>query len=462
MGVIIVKDRFSDMPHSKAFVDFSQITGELCFKRHSYGVGGVNSMPMPDKVIRGMRELNPGLIRIFIQEFFYIAGENDNLDFGRLDAYIKAIHDTGAEIFASICIKPGSLYPVVDENIWMPSDIGRWKKIISAMVNRYSAENRYVTYWGIGNELNIGEYGGCPYRINNVNDYFEYYKMTAEAVLNACPDVKVGGPSFAGVNDEAYDFFEKFISLCKDNAVRLDFISYNIYSDDFNYHVRGARTVRDIADRYDKNMEVYVTEMNIGIGGEVSVEEKSRDSRRAAALAAIIMEYNDKVHDVGTFQYHIYDQYCDPNEFSPFYSRHRFMANHWNDEPHRLGLFDLDGNDRPQYHMYRMFGSLAPRRADARTDNEDIHIIASRDNEKVTLMMTNYNMEQSLDTVMTVYFKDCFCGKARLRVQRIDNTGTPGLKTTEDRLTYIHDDFRFSVFIPADSCVLITVTRCGG
>lgn len=456
-----MKDKFSNMPLCKTYIDFSKNIGKACFKRHSYGIGGVNSMPMPDKIVRGMRELKPKLIRIFIQEFFYIVDENDKFDFDKLDLYLKAIHDTGADIFASICIKPKSLYPVVDENIWMPSDVERWQKIISVMVNRYSVENRFITYWGIGNELNIGEYGGCSYKINDVKDYFEYYKITADAVLKTCPDLKIGGPSFAGVNDETFIFVEKFILLCKNNGIQLNFVSYNVYSDDIHHHVNGARTIRDIADKYDKNIEVYVTEMNIGIGGETSIEEKAYDSKRAAGLAAIIMEYNDKVPDVGTFHYHIYDQYCDPNEFRPFYSRHRYMANHWNDEPHRLGLFDLDGNPRPQYHMYKLLDSLAEQRAEVYSDNnaEDIRVIASYDSEKVILLMVNYNSEQSRDTMMSVYFKNCFNDTARLNVQRIDNIGEPGLKTTEDRLTYIHDDFWFSIFIPEDSCVMVTIIR---
>lgn len=454
-------DKFTNMPHCKTHVDFSKNIGQLCFKNHSFGIGGVNSMPIPDKVVSGMKKLKPKVIRIFIQEFFYIVDENDNFFFDKLDKYIKTIHDTGADIFASICIKPKSLYPVVDENIWMPSDVEKWKNIISIMVNRYSVENRYVTYWGIGNELNIGEYGGCPYKINDVNEYFEYYKMTADAVLKTCNDVKIGGPSFAGVNDETFDFVDKFIPLCKNNDIQLDFISYNVYSDDINHHVNGACTVRNITDKYDKNIEVYVTEMNIGIGEKISIEEKAYDSKRAAGLAAIIMEYNDKVPNVGTFHYHIYDQYCDPNEFRPFYSRHRFMANHWNDEPHRLGLFDLDGNPRPQYYMYKLFDNLAEQRVETYTENkaDDIRVIASHDTDKVTLLMINYNIEQSHDTVMSVYFKNCFNDTAKFNVQRIDNIGAPGLKTTEDRLTYIHDDFWFSVFIPEDSCVLVTITR---
>ena len=456
-----MKDKFTEMPHSKANIDFAKDIGQLCLKNHSYGIGGVNSTAMPEKITDGMKKLKPKLIRIFIQEFFFIYDENGNLDFNRLDPYMKAVNDTGADIMASICIKPKSLYPVVDENIWMPNDVEKWQYIIYEMVKRYSVDYKYVTYWGIGNEINIGEYGGCPYKITDVSDYFEYYKMTAEAILRACPDTKIGGPSFAGVSESTFKFFEDFIPLCINENIQLDFISYNIYSDGFDYHTSSARKIKEIAGKYDENIEVYVTEMNIGIGGEISIEEKAYDSKRAAGLAAIILEYNEKVPEVGTFQYHIYDQYCDPHEFSPFYARHRYMANHWDDEPHRLGLFDLDGKERPQYQMYSLLNDMAAQRVEAGTDNADIRILASKDEgierEKVTLFLTNYNGGVNSDTVMSLYLKNCFSGMARFTVQRIDNIGAPGLKVTEDRLTYVHSDFWFSVFVPADSCVMVTI-----
>ena len=459
-----MKDKFTGMPHSKAYIDFAKETGKLYLKNHSYGIGGINYIPMADNVAEGMKKLKPKLIRIFIQEFFFIYDENGNLDFTLLDPYMKAVNSTGADIMASICIKPKLLYPVVDENIWMPNDTEKWKFVISEMVRRYSVENKYVTYWGIGNEINIGEYGGCPYKISDVNDYFEYYKLTADAVLTAYPEGKVGGPSFAGVSEETFKFFNEFIPLCKNGNVQLDFISYNIYSDSIGYHMSSARKIKDIAAEYDDGIEVYVTEMNIGIGNEISLEEKAYDSKRAAALAAIILDYNEKVPEVGTFQYHIYDQYCDPYDFEPFYARYRYMANHWNDEPHRLGLFDEDGRERPQYQMYKLLNEMAEDCVEAVLDNADIHIAASKDEksaaEKVTVFMANYSGESSSDTIVSLYLKNCFSGMARLTVQRIDNTSDIGVKITENRRTYVHSDFWFSVFVPADSCVKVTLTLC--
>jgi len=456
-----MKDKFTDMPRKKANIDFAtdKILGELCFDNHSYGIGGVNSMPMPESVVNGMKRLKPKLIRIFIQEFFFIESDDGSLDFTKLDAYMKAVNDTGSDVMASICIKPHSLYPVVDETIWKPNDIVRWQYIIHEMVKRYSVENKYVTHWGVGNEMNIGEYGGCPYKINDVNDYYEYYLMTIDPILKAYPTAKIGGPSFAGVGQETFDFFDNFIAMCTKDKTQLDFVSYNIYSDNPAYHADSAVKIESIVNKYNDKIEVYVTEMNIGIGGELSIEEKAYTSKRASGLASAILEYRKRAPKVGTFQYHIYDQFCDSTEFAPFYSRHRYMANHWDDEPHRLGLFDLDGNARTQYYMYSMLQSMAKNEAPVETDSENIKIVASQGDDLYTLFLTNYEGDDSL---LSFYFKNAKQGKARLTVCRIDDdkkwcNDTLSLIPTEDRTTYLHEDFWFSIYVPADSCAMITI-----
>jgi len=466
-----MRDRFTDMARRKVSIDFApdKYLGKLSFDNHSFGIGGIHSMPMPQEVADGMRRLQPKLVRVFIQEFFCVCAEVDGkltLDFAKLDAYMKAVNDTGADIMASICIKPHALYPIVDETIWRPNDVGKWQWIIYEMVKRYSVEFKYVTHWGVGNEMNIGESGGCPYKINDVRDYHEYYKMTADAVLRAFPQGKVGGPSFAGVSQETFDFFDNFIRMCKADKVRLDFVAYNIYSDSDRYHVDSAAKIESIVNKYDDKIAVYVTEMNIGIGGEVSLEEKAYTSKRAAGLASIILEYRKRAPRVGTFQYHIYDQFCDPDEFSPFYARHRYMSNHWNDEPHRLGLFDLDGRGRPQFFMYSMLHEMTGNEVavDFAGDSGDVKVVASRsgDGGNLRVLLTNYNEGTSADNVVSLYFKNAPKGKARLTVCRIDdgrcwNEDTLEMVPVENRTTYLHNDFWFSVFVPADSCVMVAI-----
>jgi len=449
------------MKNVDAYVDFGEKTGALDFRNHSFGIGGVNPRPMTAKMIEGTAKLRPGLIRIFIQEFFFIEKPDGTLDFSALDAYIEAIANTGADIMASICIKPPSLYPAVDETVWRPADIGRWKRIIGEMAKRYSSDNKYVTHWGVGNEINIGEFGGCPYKIESADDYFEYYKMTVEPILAACPGTFVGGPSWAGVPDERNrDFFERFIGACKREGVRLDFICYNVYSDDPDRHVAGALTAKSIVDKFDGGIKIYVTELNIGIGNEISIEEKAYSPKRAAGLGAILYEFYKRAKFLNTFQYHLYDQFCDPGDFKPFYARARYMANHWSDEPHRLGAFDVHGRPRPQYFLYSMLYSMAVDESPASVEGGgDLRLLASSGGKRITLLAVNYDADASRDLILTPHFRNAPEGRAVLKVYRIDgemkwNEESFELIPSEDRHVYAHSDFKFSVYVPADSVAM--------
>ena len=454
------KDKYTKIKNVKAHVDFSNVIGNMDFKKHRFAIGGINPMPMPQNIAEGMAKLKPTVIRLFIQEFFFIEKENGNLDFTALDKFIRSVHSTGANIMAVICIKPKSLYPVVDENIWRPNNVERWQYIIGEMVKRYSVDNKYVTHWVIGNETNIGESGGCPYKITNARDFLEYYKMTIDPILKVYPEALVGGPGWAFIREDCYRFFDEFIDLCLKEKVRLDFISYNLYSDDPENHIRVALRMKDIVDKHDSKIEIHVTEINMNLGG--TVEEQAYQSRRASGLGAALHEFYKRAKSVYTYQYHIYDQFCNPNDFKPFYAQYRFMANHWNDEPHRLGLFDFNGKVRPQYFMYSMIYSMAKTEVATKVDNyEKIRILASRDDRYVTVFLTNYHPDKTEDVTMSLFFKDAPQGKARMTVYRIDDdmkwdNDLLKLIPIENRVTYIHNDFRFSLFVPADCVSMVT------
>ena len=456
-----MKDKYVSAKNIKASVDFSKHTGQLNFKtRHSFGIGGVNPAPMPDGAAKGTAKLSPGLVRIFIQEFFFIEKSDGSLDFSSLDKYMRKINATGADIMASICIKPPSVYPIVDETVWRPTDINRWQYIIGEMVKRYSVENRYVTHWGIANEINIGEWGGCPYKIDSAADYFEYYKMTVEPILKAFPQAKVGGPSRAGLDERTNDWFDEFIGLCKKENIQLDFISYNNYSDIPAHHVNPVIRLKEVVDKHDSAIEMYMTELNVDLGG-ISLEERAYSPERAAGLAAILYDFYKRAPYANTFQYHIYDQFCDPGDFAPFYARTRYMAEHWNDLAHRLGLFDENGRPRPQYFVYAMLYSMADGEVAASVENyENLRLLASANDRYATVFLTNYSPESAEDITVTLDFANAREGIAKMNVYRIDDSlmwddDTLELVPTEDRRVYLHPDFHFSVYAPANSVVMI-------
>ena len=465
-------DRFTNTLRRRLTVDWTQDAGPLDMRHYTIGIGGVHSMPAPKPVVEGTAALKPRLIRIFLQEFFYIYHGNGVYDWAKMDAYMDAVHAMGGDIMASICIKPNALYPVVDETIFMPNNVAEWQDVIRTMVLRYSKEKPYVTHWAIGNETNIGEWGGCPYLITNPDDFFEYYKITALPIREALPDVSIGGPSYAGSGEGAAKYLARVVELCKQHSVPIDFVCYNAYIDSPEGHVVGGRVVRDAVDKHDPSVKLYMTEFNVGLVGpkDLALEEIAYIPKRAASLAASILALHEDGCLDGSFQYHLYDQFCDPREFAPWYARTRYMAEHWSDLVHRLGLFDLDGKTRPQYFVYNMLYSMTGRRVGLCGTDDVIRGLASMANDTMSVFLTNFAERGTPDCVAQFQFENAPEGIYRLKVFKIDDNSAAlmmagrmlELPPAEDRMVYVHPDFHFHVYVPADAVVLVRLERVEG
>jgi hypothetical protein len=76
---------FLSRPLADVVVDADAVQGPLELWRHTIGHGGINHLPLPDRVGEGLQALQPRLIRIFLQEFFNIYPEHRRFDWSRLD-----------------------------------------------------------------------------------------------------------------------------------------------------------------------------------------------------------------------------------------------------------------------------------------------------------------------------------------------------------------------------------------
>jgi hypothetical protein len=440
-------------------VDLATDDGPLELWRHSLGHGGINPLPLPDRVVQGAAKLKPRLIRIFIQEFFQIYPEHGRFDWSRLDPYMEALARTGAKIVAAITIKPKPLFPTVDPAVWRPNDVAEWQRVIAALVRRYSVDRRLVTYWEIGNETDIGEQGGCPYLIPEASDYAAYYKMTAAPIRETFPQAKVGGPAVANGDGK---LLSEFIDLCAKEGIRLDFISWHLYADDPRQHARLADKYRArIGAKFPaRRPELLVTEWNKGFD-RISVEEQAFAPRRAAAAAAAILAMTD-AHVDGSFYYHLWDQVCYVEQFRPFFRDPGIMYRHWNEVPHRFGLFGVGQEVRPQYFVYQLLGRLGGRRVRARSAAEDLRALAATERGRTAVLLVNYGLPASRDMVATVRFTGLTAGRKRLTVWRIDGTRSWSareleLLPTERREVDVQSAFACQIASPADSVSLVVL-----
>ncbi|MGW0228043.1 GH39 family glycosyl hydrolase [Actinopolymorpha singaporensis] len=451
-------------------VDVREQRGPVELWRHTVGVGGINSSPLPPRVVEGAATLRPRLVRIFVQQFFDIYPEHGRFDWSRLDPYLDSLAATGAKLVAAICLKPGPLFDHddrIDHAAWMPNDVAEWQRVVTALVRRYSVERNLVTHWEIGNETDIGEDGGSPYLIPDPDDYARFYDLTAPAIRAAAPHVKVGGTAACWVTNEP---LPGFVKHCRDNDIPLDFVSWHLYADDWTRHAAGVTEgMRLVAGFPEPVPELMVTEWSTSFEA-VSVADQADDPRRAALVAASVLAM-DEAGPAWSFYYHLWDQACDPQEFSPFFSPEgvAHMMRHWNEVPHRFGLFGERGQVRPQYFLYQLLGRLGDTKVASETSHADLHAYAASGPGTVSVLVSNTSLSRPAcrDRILTLRYAGLTPGAKLLTVHRIDEArrwcaGTLTQHPLEERVVVTAEAFEHQILLPAHTVAFATLSERDG
>jgi len=367
---------------------------------------------------------------------------------------MKSLADTGSKVVAALTIKPTPLFPVRDESIWQPTNETEWKNVIAAVVKRYSVDQPIVTHWEIGNETDIGESGGCPMLVNSVDDYFAYYRTHVEAIQSVFPRAKIGGPALAN----AYaSWLPGFLEKCRTTGTQLDFVSWHLYNDDPLKHGNIGRDIRKLAAGFPSQPELFVTEWSKGFD-PASVEEMAFESHRASQVAAAILEMLD-AEISSSFYYHVWDQTNYSLEFERFFERSKYMLKHWNEQPHRFGLFGVNEEVRPQYFVYQMLSRMGNDRLLASCKQPGLRVRAVRDEKTYSVLIVNHDDNVEQDLIIKVNFSDLTHSRKLLKTYRIDshhrwNTESVELLPLETREVDTYPAYSCQVYSPQG-----TVTR---
>src|SRR5919198_5236968 len=94
----------SAQPQSaRVSVSFTNRLEPLEIDRMALGQGGLSEEPMWDNRVAEIRALKPGVIRLFIQEYFDLLPERGRYHFDTLDHSVATILATGAKPLMCIC-----------------------------------------------------------------------------------------------------------------------------------------------------------------------------------------------------------------------------------------------------------------------------------------------------------------------------------------------------------------------
>ncbi len=373
-------------------LDFAKDAGAMEMNHIALGQGGLSPDPIWHNRVAEIRALHPRIIRLFVQEYFDVLPAPGKYHFDTLDQSVGDIVQAGAIPLMALTIKPKVLYPKVDQDVVDPNDYGQWEQLIFAMVDHYKQKGLTGFYWEVGNEGDIGESGGSPYRFTPEN-YVGYYRHTIEAVLRADPTAHVGGPAMAGWKSP---ILPALIAYCDKENVPLNFVSWHIYDSDPKAIEDTVKSVKALLGQHPAvHAETILDEWNMAL----SVPPKD-----ARIQPAFVVETAWRMKEAGlTYScfYHIRDYHVERPQFEPFFSPGgaSFMASWWNRMPQYSGLFDYQNVMRPDYFAFELLARVTGERLGAESNDEAVHAFLAHDSEYKTYNLIFWNFSPKPVTV---------------------------------------------------------------
>lgn len=283
-----------------------------------------------------------------------------NYDFALTDEYVSATRQTGAEIVYRL--GESIEHTTIRRFVHPPADPAHWAEICLGVVRHYNEGwangfHHGIRYWEIWNEPE-----NRPAMWSGTDeDYFRLYQVTARALKQRHPELKVGGPA-VGASGQFVDgvfqptaFATNFLARCRRDAVPLDFFSWHCYTADATEPGRRARAIRQLLDAHGFSAaESHLNEWNYLPGNSWSplARTATPESRQrhygemagaagAAFITAVLLDLQDAPVDV---------------------------SNLFHGELGGFGLFNEHGVPQKNYHALRAFRELlrTPQRVEVR------------------------------------------------------------------------------------------------
>ncbi|MFV0538974.1 MAG: GH39 family glycosyl hydrolase [Dysgonomonas sp.] len=345
----------------------------------------------------------------------------------------------------------------------MPKSLSLWKehitKFIEFLLHRYGFEEISQWYFEVWNEPDLQ---GMFFK-GTKEDYFSLYQITADAIKNISPQLKVGGPATSGSR-----WIKDFTEFCRSANVPLDFVSTHQYMGepfigydgnqteeaenfekvkeqmdqasamfaqipagtplltvlrgmfgdptetkemDMDILPKNSKVVKEIANE----LPVFYTEWNMS----ATFSAYSNDTRKAASYDVINALKTDHIVDGSSI-------WCFSDLFEEL---HQFT-----EEFHGgFGMMTLNGIKKPVYHGMQMLSETGNRRIEMQEKTEDIEHFAFETEDKLQILLTRpYVKQEELHSKEITVQIESVQTPVRVMERRIDeHTGNP-LKNWEE------------------------------
>jgi xylan 1,4-beta-xylosidase len=330
-------------------------------------------------------------IHAIFPDFKADAGKPESYRFEPTDDYLRAITNTGARIVyrlgESIEHAPRKRY------VHPPADPEKWAAICAGIIRHYNegwagGHHFGIGYWEIWNEPE----NRPAMWTGTAEEYFRLYSITARAIKQRWPTLKVGGPALGYQGEyktgalQPSPFLRGFLDRLRHDNAPLDFFSWHLYSDDPSEPSRRARAVRKLLDTEGfTSTESHLNEWNYLPGndwkpmtrGPGAVRERWYERQGgpegAAYIVCALLELQSAPVDI---------------------------ANFYSMENQPFGLFTLHGAPKRNFFAFKAFRELleTPVRVEARgglSGQTSIGAGLRRDQREAAVLAGNYRSKET-------------------------------------------------------------------
>lgn len=377
-------------------VGFSEKQGPMQMEKMALGQGGLSEEPMLASRLTEIRALQPGIIRLFVSEYYDLLPKKGTYHFKTLDSMVTSVLFTGAKPLMSLCFKPRLLFPKTDQDVVEPTDYKQWEDLVYNLVKHYKDRGAGIRYWEVGNEVDIGEDGGTPYRFKP-DSYARYYKRTVAAVLRADPSARVGGPALAGYNSP---ILPALLDACSEQKIPLHFVSWHHYNNSPHVIRKQIDYVKDLLKKHPGlKPETIMDEWNMDLFNP------PLDVRfQPCYVAETIWQMKDAGLDWSCY-YQIRDWYVSYDTFAKVFSPSgaAFMTRWWNRQAQFSGLIDYQNQLRPAYYTFKLLSRMAGEKLKVSSTNDKVHGFATHDVrlEMHNMMLWNFS-DQTVEVELSL------------------------------------------------------------
>lgn len=401
-------------PKIALVIDTTRALEPIDLTRYALGQGGLSEQPMIGDRADQIRQLHPQTINFFVQEYFDLYPAQHQYHWTTLDKAIETILATGAKPIMNLTFKPRILYPQINDAIVAPTSWTEWEELIYQLVRHCNDARKFgIQYWLIGNEGDIGESSGCPYKFSPQN-YLTYYRHTTMAIRRADSTAKVGGPAPANYKSPVGSaMVDALINSAAREEVPFDFLCFHGYSNDPRDFWNEIDYMKSkLAGRPQlAHVETMIDQWNMSLNNPIL---------DTAFQPAFILEATLGFYQRGLTRssyYQIRDYFVDPVVFSKFMSLRgtAFMAHWWNTMPQYDGLYDNQNRLRPAYYAFLLLNHIRGQRLAVNGTNSHVRALAAASDAWINVLLWNFPLEGPGSTYeATVEFPSERKGSVRL------------------------------------------------